>query len=160
MTSQPASEKRVCSPTCGWRTGVHPCRMLRGTKTYCLFHSHWARLVEVRQLDRPQAEEFAVWWEQFQPWGIYGDRPGPWWASVAALWPALRGVADPPRLTSMLENELCLRRAEVSRYQRGICWDRDPWPRVSGEPLPEWIAAEWQAKAAQRRHDSGTQEVA
>lgn len=124
--------------TCGWRTGVNTCRMLRGTDKHCLWHRYWIRMVDVGVLGRSQQDEFMEWWEQFQPYGIYGDRPGQWWASIDALWPALTGVGDPPVLTHALENELLVRRAQVRRYQLGQPWTSDPWPRRSGEPLPAW----------------------
>lgn len=130
--------------TCGWRTGVNTCRMLRGTDKHCLWHRYWIRLVDVCVPGRSQEDEFVEWWEQFQPYGIYGDRPGQWWGSIDALWPALTGAGDPPVLTQAMENELLLRRAQVRRYQLGVPWGSDPWPRISGEPLPVWD--EWMNK--------------
>ena len=135
------------SPICSWRTGAHVCRMRRSTARHCLFHAHWIRLVDYGVLGRQQYEEFCEWWEQYQPYGPYGDRPGQWWASIASLWPALTGLGDPPRLTTALEDELVVRRAEVSRFRRGLAWTGVPWPRYSGEPLPRWERDEWQAKA-------------
>lgn len=135
--------------TCGWRTGVNACRMLRGTDKHCLWHRYWIRLLDVSVPGRSQQDEFVEWWEQFQPYGIYGDRPGQWWASIDALWPALTGVGDPPILTQAVENELLLRRAQVRRYRQGQPWTGDPWPRRSGEPLPQWD--EWKNKIDQVR---------
>lgn len=132
--------------TCGWRTGVNTCRMLRGTDKHCLWHRYWIRLVDAGVPGRPQRDEFVEWWEQFQPWGIYSDRPGQWWASIEALWPALMGVGEPPVLTQAIENELLLRRAQVRRYKQGQPWLSDPWPRRIGAPLPAWSAEQWQAK--------------
>lgn len=149
----------VSVPTCGWRTGVRICRMLSGTNKYCGFHAHWVRLVERGRLDRQQYDEFCVWWEQFQPWGIYGDRPGQWWASIAVLWAALTGLAEAPKLTAVINNELILRRWEVSRYVRGVAWDHDPWPRLTGEPMPKWERTEWEIKVADRRYLSPSSEV-
>lgn len=106
-----------------------------------MWHAHWLRLVDAGSLGRPQAEVFAEWWEQFQPYGIYGDNPGPWWAAVEVLWPAMIGLGEPPVLTSALVNELLLRRAEVRHQRQGQPWERDPWPRVTGLPLPAWPPA-------------------
>lgn len=132
--------------TCGWRTGVNSCRLLRGTDKHCPWHRYWIRLVDVGVLGRPQRDEFVEWWEQFQPYGMYGDRPGQWWASIDLLWPALTGVGDPPVLTVVFENELALRRAEVWRHRQGLPCLSSPRPRVHGEPLPVWSVEEWHVK--------------
>jgi hypothetical protein len=102
-------------------------------------------MVDAGNLGRQQYEEFAEWWEQFQPYGIYGDRPGPWWAALDVLWPAMTGCADAPVLTASLELELYTRRAEVGRYKQGLAWD-DPWQRLNGPPLPPWEPSLWQPK--------------
>lgn len=134
------------SSTCSWRTGAHGCKMKRSSAKHCLFHLHWLRLVDHGVLGRQQYDEFVDWWEQYQPYGPYGDRPGQWWASVAALWPALTGVGDPPVLTQAIDRELYLRRAEVRKHLAGLPWPGDPWPRLHGEPLPAWSSQHWQLK--------------
>jgi len=144
------------SASCGWRTGAHACKMLRSTAKHCLFHAHWIRLVDHGVFGRQQYDEFCEWWEQYQPYGPYGDQPGQWWASIAALWPALTGVGDPPVLTRAIENELYVRRAEVRRHLSGLPWLGDPWPRVQGEPLPAWTPDDWQAKASKQRTYAAT----
>jgi len=144
-TSTPGSAQAVSG--CTWRTGAHACRMPTAADRRCGWHRYWIRLVDGGNVGRQQYDEFCDWWEQFQPYGTYADNPGPWWAAIEALWPAMTGLGDPPVLTAALENELVLRRAEVRRFRVGVAWGRDPWPRVSGLPLPVWEAAAWQAKA-------------
>lgn len=132
------NSEETSGSTCTWRTGVNVCRMRRSSVKYCLFHQHWVRLVDHGVLGRQQDDELVEWLEQFQPYGPYGNQPGQWWASVDALWPALKGVADPPVLTDALSNELYLRRAQVSYARNGREWTGDPWPRLTGYPLPGW----------------------
>lgn len=131
--------------TCGWRTGVVACRFRPTSGKYCAWHAYWARLVDVGGFSRQQREEFAIWWEQFQPTGIYAENPGPWWADQALLWEALTGQSDPPKFTDVLARELYTRRAEVRRYLISLPMCETPWPRVSGLPLPTWIDQQWKA---------------
>lgn len=142
--------------TCAWRTGTHLCKLLPTSGRHCIWHSYWMRLVDAGNFERQQYEEFCEWWEQFQPYGTYGDNPGPWWAAIDVLWPALTGLGEAPVLTSGVQKELLLRRAEVRRYKHGLTWDRDPWPRMTGSPLPVWAAERWQ----KRIDDSKTQGAA
>jgi phospholipase/lecithinase/hemolysin len=83
------------------------------------------RLVDAGNLGRQQYDEFAEWWEQFQPYGRYGDNPGPWWAAIETLWPAMTGCGDAPVLTAEISLELQARRAEVRHFKSGIPW-KDP----------------------------------
>lgn len=137
----------VSTPTCAWRTGAYVCRMMPTSARYCLFHRHWLTLIDARVFGRSQQDEFREWWEQFQPYGRYGDNPGLWWADMHVLWACLTGLGEPPLLTDALSRELYLRRAQVRRYRQGVAWERDPWPRMTGAPLPPWHAEQWQAKA-------------
>ncbi len=132
--------------TCVWRTGAHTCKLLPTSGRHCAWHAHWMRLVNAGNIERQQYDEFCEWREQFQPYGRYGDNHGLWWAAIEVLWPAMIGLDEAPVLTPALESELLLRRAEVRRYRAGLAWDRDPWPRVSGMPLPVWQAEEWRKK--------------
>lgn len=132
--------------TCDWRTGPRVCAMRPTSGRHCVWHAYWRRLVDAGNLGRQQYDEFCEWWEQFQPYGIYGDNPGQWWADTSVLWPALTGLGELPVQTPAISNELLLRRAEVRHYKQGLAWTRDPWPRVSGLPLPTWTAEEWHAK--------------
>jgi len=133
--------------TCAWRTGAYACRMPVGSAHRCAWHQHWMRLVDAGNIGRQQFEEFAEWWEQFQPYGNYGENHGPWWAAIDVLWPALTGMDDPPLLTREIRNELMLRRVDVRHYLLGQPGPKAPWPRIEGQPLPAWRADEWQAKA-------------
>jgi len=133
--------------TCDWRTGAARCAMRVSSGLRCQWHAHWVRLVDAGNLGRQQKDEFAEWWEQFQPYGIYGDRPGQWWAALDVLWAAMTGCADAPVLTASLELELYTRRAEVGRYKQGLAWP-DHWQRLSGPPLPPWERSLWQPKVA------------
>lgn len=137
-----AVEPKVCA----WRTGQQHCRM-RPSSRYCAWHSYWFRLVEYGNLARQQQEEFADWWEQFQPYGIYADSPGQWWADRELLWQAIIGEQAPPVMTRQIENELVLRRNEVFRARQGLVLAIDPWARLVGLPLPRWIEKEWKAKS-------------
>lgn len=133
------------SRVCAWRTGTTHCRM-RPSGAYCSWHSYWLRLVEHGNLMRQQQEEFFEWWEQFQPYGIYADQPGPWWADKELLWAAIIGKQDPPAKTSEVERELILRRHEVRRYSQGLTIAIEPSERVAGLPLPSWQEDEWKKK--------------
>lgn len=137
--------------TCAWRQGAHQCRMIPTSGRHCVWHAYWMRLVDAGNLGRQQYDEFCEWWEQFQPYGIYGDNHGQFWADRSVLWPALTGLGEPPVMTTAIANELLLRRAEVRHYKQGLDWPRDPWPRVSGLPLPEWQAEVWQKKIDENR---------
>lgn len=134
---------------CAWRHGAYHCKLRPTSGRYCVWHAYWLRLVDAGTLGRSQYDEFGEWWEQFQPYGIYGDNPGPWWAAIEVLWPALTGLGEPPVLIPAIGNELLLRRAEVRHYQQGLAWGRDPWPRVSGLPLPVWEREQWQKRVDQ-----------
>lgn len=140
-------EKEAIEPSvCAWRTGQRPCRM-RPSSRYCAWHSHWFRLVDRGELAQTQHDAFTDWWEQFQPYGIYADSPGLWWADRELLWQALIGQQDPPMLTKQVENELVLRRNEVFRFRQGLALAIDPWARLVGLPLPRWVEKEWKVKA-------------
>lgn len=132
--------------TCVFRYGAHACQMRPTSGRRCVWHAYWLRMVEAGNIGKGQYDEFCEWWEQFQPYGIYGDNPGQWWADTAVLWPAMTGLGEPPVLTLACSNELILRRAEVRHYRQGLDWVRDPWPRVKGKPLPVWTAEDWQLK--------------
>lgn len=134
-------EQKVCA----WRTGQQHCRM-RPTSRYCSWHSYWFRLVQRGNLAREQREEFADWWEQFQPYGIYAESPGQWWADRDLLWSSISGEQDPPMLSKPIENELVLRRNEVFRARKGLVLAIDPWARLVGMPLPRWAKEEWKKK--------------
>lgn len=136
-----AVEPKVCA----WRTGQQHCRM-RSSSRYCAWHSYWFRLVEYGNLARQQQEEFADWWEQFQPYGIYAGSPGQWWADRELLWQAIIGEQDPPVKTRQIERELEVRCNEVFRVRQGLVLDIDPWARLVGLPLPRWIENEWKQK--------------
>lgn len=110
----------------------------------CQWHRHWLRLVDRGSLGQSQSDAFAEWWEQFQPYGCYADHPGAWWADMHVLWACLTGLGEMPVLTAVLSRELYLRRAEVRHFKLGLPW-KEPWPRVSGYPLPPWEPARWQA---------------
>ena len=143
VLSQPEKE------TCRWRTGDRRCRLQPTAVGRCAWHHHWARLVDSGAVGRGQEEEFREWWEQFQPWGVYGDRPGPWWADVEMLWSALCGFGDAPVLTVRHENELLLRRCEVFNYRQGrVAYSPHPWPRLNEAPLPQWNVDYWSKKIA------------
>lgn len=133
--------------SCVWRTGVYGCRMPVASERRCGWHRYWVRMADAGNIARAQYDEFCEWWEQFQPYGSYADNHGPWWAAVEALWPALTGVGDPPVMTSSIENELLLRRAEVRRFLAGQQGVVAPWPRVHGLPLPSWETDVWQRQA-------------
>lgn len=137
-------------PTCAWRTGNRQCVLVPTGDVRCQWHRQWGRLIDLGIVGRSQYDEFAEWWEQFQPYGCYAENPGPWWADIHALWSCLVGLGELPVLTEELARELYLRRVEVRRYRQGIAWERDPWPRITGSPLPPWKPEEWQAKAAAR----------
>jgi len=117
------------------------------------------RLVDVGALGAGQEVAFRVWWEQFQPTGLYAENPGPWWADADLLWQCLTGLADAPRLTDVLARELYIRRAEVRRHLSGLPIGETPWDRVHGLPLPAWIQEEWQAVAEQKREGYRLREV-
>lgn len=139
--------------TCAWRTGAARCQIrVRADGLRCQWHTHWVRLVDAGHLDQQQYEAFVEWWEQFQPYGHYGDNPGPWWAAIEVLWPVLTGCGEPPVLTSEISRELQLRRAEVRHYRDGLSWS-DPWPRVMSLLLPRWEAEEWQGKINAPTHN-------
>lgn len=141
------SEKEAVLPTaCAWRTGARRCRIPLSGGHRCQWHQHWMRLVDVGALGDGQEAAFRVWWEQFQPTGIYAENPGPWWADVELVWQCLTGHVDPPKLTDVLARELYIRRAEVRRYLSGLPMGETPWDRVSGWPLPAWIEDKWKAK--------------
>ncbi len=136
-------------PVCAWRTGQKHCRM-RPSSRYCAWHSYWFRLVEYGNLARQQHDEFADWWEQFQPYGIYAERPGPWWADRELLWQAIIGEQEPPVKTRQIQSELDVRCNEVFRFRQGLVLAIDPWARLVGLPLPRWVEKEWK----QKRHGS------
>lgn len=147
MSARPLPIQPVSEPVrCVWRTGVQGCRMLPTSGRHCAWHGHWMRLVDVGNVGRQQYAEFCDWWELFQPYGIYGDHPGQWWADKHVLWQALMGEGQPPVLSESIANELLLRRAEVRRYRQGVAWGADPWARVDETPLPRWIEEEWKNK--------------
>lgn len=137
--------------SCAFRYGSHLCKMRPTSGRHCVWHAYWLRLADAGNLGRQQYDEFIEWWEQFQPYGIYGDNPGQWWADHDLLWQAMIGVGDPPVLTPVLSKELQLRRAEVRHYKQGLPWVKDPWPRVSSLPLPAWEADVWQKKIDEAR---------
>ena len=158
MTTRPIRQPERVSQsapaiTCAWRTGVHACKMIPTSGRYCAWHAYWMRLVDAGSIGRQQHDEFCEWWEQFQPYGIYSDTPGQWWAAVDVLWLVLTGLADKPVMTEVIAKELFLRRAEVRHYQQGLVWGLDPWPRLHDAPLPQWIDSSWQ-KHANRNHGS------
>ena len=139
-------EKEAVLPVaCAWRTGDRRCQIPLSGGHRCQWHQHWMRLVDVGALGEGQEVAFQVWWEQFQPTGIYSENPGPWWADAALLWDCLTGLADPPKLTDVLARELYVRRAEVRRHLSGLPMGETPWDRVFGLPLPAWNKVEWQA---------------
>lgn len=141
----------VVRRTCGWNTEGRPCALLSTSAGFCLWHRHWLRLIEHGAPGRNDHEEFAEWWEQFQPYGNYALNPGQWWSAIDVLWPALRGIGMSPILTHETEHELFLRRSEVHRYEHGLpAMTRAPWARLSGGPLPPWHAEDWQAKVLAR----------
>jgi hypothetical protein len=131
--------------TCAWHTGASRCALHVFAEQRCQWHRQWVRLVDAGNLGRQQYAEFAEWWEQFQPYGRYGDNPGQWWAALDVLWPAMTGCDVAPVLTLDISRELQARRAEVRRFKAGLDW-QDPWPRLHGAPLPEWNREQWQAK--------------
>lgn len=144
--------EEASAKVCQWRTGVMMCRLIPTAGKYCLWHQHWVRLVDVGNLGRQQREEFGEWLEQFQPYGLYAENPGQWWADVDVLWQCLTGHTEAPRLTDVLARELYIRRAEVRRHLSGLPMGETPWDRVSGSPLPAWNKPEWQALVnAQRK---------
>lgn len=138
--------EEASAKVCQWRTGVLMCRLIPTAGKYCLWHQHWVRLVDVGQLAKPQREAFGEWWEQFQPYGLYAENPGQWWADVDVLWQCLTGHTEAHRLTDVLARELYIRRAEVRRYLSGLPMGETPWERVSGLPLPPWHQRDWQAR--------------
>jgi hypothetical protein len=144
--------EEASAKVCQWRTGVLMCRLIPTAGKYCLWHQHWVRLVDVGNLGRQQREEFGEWWDQFQPYGLYAENPGQWWADVDVLWQCLTGHTEAPCLTDVLARELYIRRAEVRRYLSGLPMGETPWDRVSGLPLPAWIRDEWQAKVDQKEN--------
>lgn len=154
-TPAPAESVRVCQ----WRTGVLFCQLIPTAGKYCLWHQHWVRLVDAGNLGRQQREEFGEWWEQFQPYGLYAENPGQWWAHVDVLWSCLCGYAQPTRLTDIQARELYIRRCEVRRYLSGLPMGVTPWERVYDLPLPAWIKQDWQAKVEQRRDGARMREV-
>lgn len=132
--------------TCRWRTGDRRCAI--PMTPYCSFHSHWMRLVDHRVLDRQQQEEFFDWWEQFQPYGRYGNNPGIWWADRDVLWAALTGVGAVPVTDESIKMELYLRRVEVRNFLRNEARViNNSWDRKMGLPLPAWDADRWKEKA-------------
>lgn len=130
--------------TCRWRTGDRRCAI--PTVPHCSWHRYWLRVVEQGVIVQPQYEAFCEWWEQFQPYGTYANTPGIWWADQDVLWAALCGQGDVPYTTEDIYRELYLRRAEVRLYRAGKAFDRAPWARMSGPPLPEWSEQAWKAK--------------
>ena len=141
-----AAAETIPRSTCAWRTGAYACTIPASSGHRCAWHGYWLRIVETGNIGRQQYEEFCEWWEQFQPYGQYAENHGPWWAAIEVLWTALTGMADPPMLTREIRSELLLRRAEVRHMKIGQPWTRDPWPRLSGTPLPVWEPAQWQRK--------------
>lgn len=133
-------------PTCSWTIESRTCGMLATASGFCLWHRHWLRLIDDGAPGRTDHEEFADWWEQFQPYGAYGLNPGQWWAAIDVLWAALRGMGMSAILTKEIERELFLRQSEVHRYERGLSALKAPWPRVTGLPLPPWSEESWHAK--------------
>ena len=133
---------------CGWRTGPKHCLIAVLSGSHCAWHQHWLRVVGAGNVGRQQFEEFCEWWEQFQPYGQYAENHGPWWAAVDVLWAALTGVAAVPAMTTVIANELLLRRAEVRRFRQRLPWTGDPWPRMSDMPLPAWRPEHWQPKCS------------
>lgn len=136
---------------CQWRTGVLFCQLIPTAGKYCLWHQHWVRLVDVGQLAKQQREVFGEWWEQFQPYGLYAENPGQWWADVDLLWQCLCGNQAPVKLSDVQARELYMRRAEVRRHLSGLPMGETPWARVHGLPLPAWNKAEWQARVNAQR---------
>lgn len=134
------------APLCHWRTGDRHCKLFPTAGRYCLWHQYWFRVVEQGDLPRSQREEFGAWWEQFQPWGTYAENPGQYWADVEVVWAGVSGERELPVMTSVIERELLLRRAEVRRYRASQEWGGDPWLRITGYPLPPWHINEWQGK--------------
>lgn len=132
--------------TCEWRTGDRRCAVPVYSQRHCAFHQHWLRLVDYGVLGRQQYEEFCEWWEQFQPYGMYGDRPGFWWADCDVLWAALTGTGALPVKTREIETELLLRRRDVQSYARSLPHGHDTEPRLTGCGLPPWHAPTWQVK--------------
>lgn len=139
---------------CAWRTGDRRC-LIRPAGKHCQWHQHWLRRVDVGALGDGQAAAFVEWWAQFQPTGIYAENPGPWWADAGLLWQSLTGHVEAPKLTDVIARELYIRRAEVRRYLSGLPMGETPWDRVSGLPLPVWIAEEWQATVDAQREIAG-----
>lgn len=130
---------------CAWKTGDRHCRMWPAGK-HCQWHQAWLRQVDVGAIGEGQAAAFQVWWEQFQPTGLYADNPGQWWADALLLWQCVIGLDDPPKLTDVMARELYIRRAEVRRYLSGLPMGVTPWERVTGLPLPRWEELEWKYK--------------
>lgn len=145
--------------TCTWTSESRTCAMLASSSGLCIWHRDWLRLIEEGAPGRTDHEEFADWWEQFQPYGRYGSNPGPWWAAIEIIWAALRGFGMSPMLTKEIDRELSLRQSEVHRYEHGLAALNAPWPRVTGLPLPPWHTELWHAKVdanvAQRNKADG-----
>lgn len=135
----------VLPELCAWRTGDRRC-LIRPAGKHCQWHQAWLRKADVGALGDGQEAEFLVWWEQFQPTGLYAENPGPWWADAGLLWQALTGHVEPPKITDLLARELHIRRVEVWRYLSGLPIGEMPKDRVSGLPLPAWVAEDWQAR--------------
>lgn len=146
MTRTAAAMSAAAKTSCSWRTGTRLCALMPTRSGRCQWHGYWARVVDAGLVGRDQCAEFGEWWEQFQPWGVYAENPGPWWAEVNLLWACLVGLGEMPVLTNELTRELYLRRTEVRRYRQGMAWEHEPWPRVTGAPLPPWTSEQWQAK--------------
>ena len=139
-------DESAVKETCRWKTGDRRCRLHPTAAGRCAWHHHWGRLVDSGVVGDGQEAEFCAWWEQFQPYGVYGDQHGPWWADLDVLWAALCGLGDVPALTDVLARELYSRRCDVRRYRAGLAVGETPWARVSGYPLPLWDEVEWKNK--------------
>lgn len=139
-------ESEVVVVACAWMTGDRRCLIRPSGGMRCQWHQHWMRMVDAGSIGEGQEAAFRVWWEQFQPTGIYAENPGPWWADVEVLWQSLIGQAEAPKLTSELARELYIRRAEVRRFLSGLPMGETPWDRVQGLPLPVWCDDEWKDK--------------
>lgn len=137
-------------PTCSWTSESRTCAMITTASGLCAWHRDWLRLIDDGAPGRTDHEEFADWWDQFQPYGAYGSHPGPWWAAIDVLWAALRGLSTAPMLTKEIDRELFLRRSEVHRYEHGLSTLKAPWVRVTGLPLPPWSAELWHTKVDAR----------